>query len=479
MSRSRAMIRKTLFMAAALGWSIVGLAQDDAVLMTIAGKPVTRGEFEYYYNKNGAEGTAEKLSPAAYAELFVDYRLKVMAAEAAGLDTMATFRQELAACRDARTRPAFVTDADIAAEAHRIYQDTKQRVERKGGLRKADHILIAMRQKASQAEMQAAKQRIDSICNALQNGADFATLARQCSDDKGSAAYGGALPWIEKGQTLKEFEDRLFALKVGEMSAPFESPAGWHILWLKEQRGFFPYDSLKTSIMQYITMRNLREQMARARIDSTATASGKTVAKVLEAKAEELSNADPKFRYLMQEYHDGLLMYEISNRMVWDRAAKDEQGLHQYFAKNKKKYRWDKPRYRGLAYMTSTKAGLAAVKKAIKHKPFERWETLAREAFGADSTRSVRCQAGLFKQGDNALVDYKVFKDRAKQPNYTAFPYMGVYGKKLKGPEKLEEARQEVVADYQEMLEEAWVKQLRKRYPVTIDQDVLKTVNQH
>lgn len=57
----------------------------------------------------------------------------------------------------------------------------------------------------------------------------------------------------------------------------------------------------------------------------------------------EMVAKDPDLKYLIQEYHDGLLLYEMSNREVWEKAQNDEAGLRAYFAKNKKKYRWDEP----------------------------------------------------------------------------------------------------------------------------------------
>lgn len=237
----------------------MAFGQNDPTIMTINGKPVSRSEFEYSYNKNNTEGVIDKKSVEEYVDLFVNYKLKVEAALNAGLDTMQSFRQEFATYRDQQVRPSVITDADVEGMARNIYNETRQRVDAGGGLVKPAHILVLMKQKASQAEMAAAKQRIDSVYNALLKGADFAELARKVSDDKGSAVNGGELPWLERGQALKEFEDRAYALRKGEMSKPFESPAGWHILLLKDKRNFFPYDSVRADIVKFIDQRGLRE----------------------------------------------------------------------------------------------------------------------------------------------------------------------------------------------------------------------------
>lgn len=291
-------------------------AQSDPTLLTVNGKPVTRSEFEYSYNKNNTESVIDKKTVEEYVELFVNYKLKVEAALAARLDTLASFQKEFATYRDQQIRPSVITDADVEREAHRIYDEYKARVDGSGGLVKPAHILVLMRQKATAEEQQRAKQRIDSIYQALKAGADFAELARKCSDDKGSAANGGELPWIEHGQTLKEFEDQAYRLEVGGMSRPFVSPAGWHIVLLRDKSQCFPYDSLRANIVRFIDQRGLRDQLINQRLDSMAKATSPktTPAEVLERMRTEMVAKAPDLKYLIQEYHDGLLLYEMSNR---------------------------------------------------------------------------------------------------------------------------------------------------------------------
>ena len=248
-------------------------AQDDPTVMTINGQPVSRSEFEYSYNKNNAEGVIDKKTVEEYVDLFINYKLKVAAAIDAKLDTLTSFKKEFAQYRDQQVRPSFVTDADVEAEAHRIYDNTKRAIGPKGLVRPA-HIFLYLGQKATEEEQQKAKERIDSVYNALKGGADFAEMAKRVSQDPGSAANGGLLPWIGPNQTLKEFEDKAYALKDGEMSEPFLSPAGYHIILMKGHKQLEPYDTLRASLMRFIEQRNLRERIARARIDTIAARSG-------------------------------------------------------------------------------------------------------------------------------------------------------------------------------------------------------------
>ena len=232
-------MKSKMLFAAMLLFAGVVHAQVDPTIMTIGGQSVTRSEFEYSYNKNNAEGVIDKKSVDEYVDLFVNYKLKVMAAEAAHLDTLSSFKQEFATYRDQQIRPAMITNADVEAEAWRIYSQAQHRVDSMGGLVKPAHILIGIPQKASQAEQDAAKQRVDSIYNILKKDGDFAELAKKYSSDVASARNGGELPWIEKGQTLKEFDEKIFSMKKGELSKPFLTPAGYHIVILKDKGKFF------------------------------------------------------------------------------------------------------------------------------------------------------------------------------------------------------------------------------------------------
>ena len=178
---------------------------DDPIIMTVAGVEVPRSEFEYSYNKNNTDGVIDKKTVDEYVELFVNYKMKVQAALDARIDTTTAFKTEFAQYRDQQIRPSFVTDDDMMVEAHKVYDQTKENIGPRGLIRPA-HILILLSQKATEAEQQIAKQRIDSIYQALKDGANFEELARKLSQDPGSARNGGVLGWIGQNQLVKEFE---------------------------------------------------------------------------------------------------------------------------------------------------------------------------------------------------------------------------------------------------------------------------------
>ena len=238
---------------------------NDPVIMTVGGKPVLRSEFEYSYNKNNTDGVIDRKTVEEYVELFVNYKLKVAAALEEHFDTLTSFNKEYLEYRDQQIRPTLIDDADIEAEARKIYQSTKDRIG-PDGLVEPAHILLRLAQQADAQTQSKVKQRADSIYNALLAGADFAEMARKYSEDPGSAQRGGSIGQISRGQTLKEFEDATFALKDGEMSKPVLSSVGYHIIKMIKHADFPPFDSLREDIRNFIEARGLREAVINEKI---------------------------------------------------------------------------------------------------------------------------------------------------------------------------------------------------------------------
>ena len=97
----------------------------------------------------------------------------------------------------------------------------------------ARHILIRPTQVLSRAE---AKSRLNGILQRIKSGDDFANLARASSDDKAAAAEGGSLGWVSPGQTVPAFEEEMNKLQPGEISPPFLTQFGWHIVQVLSRR---------------------------------------------------------------------------------------------------------------------------------------------------------------------------------------------------------------------------------------------------
>ena len=184
-------MKKQLILAAWLlnALTITAQTASDPIIMTVAGTAVPRSEFEYSYNKNNTDGVIDKKSVEEYVDLFVNYKMKVKAALDARIDTTQAFLTEFAQYRDQQVLPTLVTDDDMLAEAHKVYDQTVESIG-PDGLISLAHILIRIPQKASEDVQQQAKVRIDSIYGALKAGADFEKLAKDLSQDPGSARRG-------------------------------------------------------------------------------------------------------------------------------------------------------------------------------------------------------------------------------------------------------------------------------------------------
>lgn len=468
----------------AFSLTVMGLSsygQDDPIVMKINGKNILRSEFEYNYNKNNSAGVADPKGIKDYVPLFVNYKLKVEAAKDARYDTLSSFKKEFLMYRNQQIRSLLIDPKVEESEARKYYDQLKQNIGPDGLIRVA-HIFIQIPQKASQDQIDKAKNKIDSINKEIQSGGSFGELAMKFSDDKMSSIRGGELPWLARKQTIKEFEDVAFKLKPGEISQPFLSPLGYHIVRMLEQKQLEPYDTLRTNILKYLESKGLQDKLADQVLDSMVQASNQslTVAQVLDRETDRLCAQDSDLKYLIQEYHDGLLLFELSSREIWQKAAKDEKGLSRYFRKNKKRYAWDKPHFNGVLYFYRDEALGKKIKKTLKKADERDWAKVMRKTFNKDSLSQVRASVKMFVEGDNPYVDYCVFDSKKKPNERKTYPYYDVYGRKLvKGPKKWTDVKNEVISDYQAVKEKEYIEELRKKYTVEIFEEVLKTVNKH
>ena len=451
---------------------------NDPVLMHINGNPITRSEFEYSFNKNNADGVLDKKDVKDYVQLFVDFKLKVEAAKDAGIDTISAIRKELFGYKEQMVIPTLVDSDFIEREARNTYEHTAQHFAGQDMLT-ASHILVLLRQDADEAAQKAAKARIDSIYQVLKGGADFAEVAKNCSDDKGSAARGGSLGQFGKGMMIPDFEKAAYALKKGEMSEPIKSTVGYHIIKMEDRHPFESYEFHHDNILKFLEQRGIKEASANALIDSVAKKEGVSRDVIIGRYYDDLISKDSDSKNLAQEYYDGTLMYEISKNQIWDVAAKDEEGLAKYFKANKKKYAFDEPRFRGLILHGKDDAVIATAKKLVKGVKEEDWPTTIVKGLNNDSVKVIRVEHGIYKKGDSKTVDNMVFNTGTEYKPMKDYPATDVFGKKLKKPETYKDVKGQVTTDYQQECEKAWVEGLRKKYPVDIDENVLATVNKH
>lgn len=413
----------------------------------------------------------------------------------------------------------------------------------------AEHILRLTRGKTPQ-EVEAQKAYIDSLYTMVSNGASFEAVAAENSEDPGSAAQGGKLPWFGVGQMVPEFEDMAFSLKDGEISKPFATAYGYHIIKRLESKGIDSFENVKANIKNAISrdergqlpakrrLQQLRKQygakadakalaklkqqiLANGGVDSAMMVSmvnsdvtvariGKEKLPLSEVMSEELTNGfagtpelqaaqleqaverhldavtietkrdalmaeEPDYRNLVNEYRDGILLYEIANRNVWDRASKDHEGLEAFFKANAGKYRWEQPKFKSYVFFASSDSLLD---KAVEYA--DSLSTDDPTAFTQDMRkrfgRDIKIERVIAAKGENAITDYLGFgaekpaaDGKSKWTSYRAYK-----GRVLEQPEEAADVRGAAVTDYQAKLEADWLKELHKRYKVKVNKKVFK-----
>ena len=342
---------------------------------------------------------------------------------------------------------------------------------------KASHIMKMVPDPAMDAEKKAL---IDSIAKII-TPENFAEIASRETEDRGSSMRGGELGWFGKGQMVKPFEDATFALAEGQISAPIRSQYGWHLILKEGERGIQPLDSMRTQIQRQV-LRDERSKEAdksfirKTRIEYNLPAE-MTDAEVKAYADEHLEAKYPELKNLVQEYHDGILLFEVSLREVWDKAAKDTAGLEAYFKAHKKEYTWDAPRWKGYLIQAKDKNSAKAAQAIIKSANPDSIQSYIAKRVNCDTVTYVKVQHGLWEQGKNAAVDKFGFKDKKAEftPN-EELPLVVCLGKKLKAPETWSDEKGKVTTDYQDYLEAAWIKTLREKYPIVINQDVWNAI---
>ena len=179
---------------------------------------------------------------------------------------------------------------------------------------------------------------------------------------------------------------------------------------------------------------------------------------------------------LVQEYHDGILLFDLTDKNVWSKAVKDTTGLKQFYEANPGKYMWDKRLYATVVTIVNPSAVNTESLRAMFSDGKTTDEIL--KAFNGDTITNILMETNKFSQDDSPVVDKIKWKTglspMVDTPEGPSFAY--VYELLKPEPKTLDEARGLVTADYQSWLEEQWIKELRAKYPVTVSQEVLSTL---
>lgn len=379
----------------------VARAQGDIVLLRIGDTQVYKSEFEYYFNRSNCNTSQE------FLEDFIAYKAKTLYAKELGLDTFPDFiNQKMYYLQSlegllGKKDPVGCQSSAAGEEWMELW-----------------HVTCPLEQHVPKADEIKAKSFMDSISSVLKDNV------------VGEGKIGKTL-WIPRHLLLPEWDKALAGLTQGEISKPFYSPIGLHIVCWKDKR---------------IDEKPLEKEM----------------------DSEEVS----AFNYKVKEVEDALLVMALSmNRSV----SYSEEELEEFFIRYREGYQWDYPHYRGAVFHCKNKKTAKAIKKHLKRYDFSSWEE-ALNGLNFVYAESYRMEYGLFQIGKNKYVDKLIFKCGSFEP-LSDYPYTFVMGKKLKVPDSYKDVRDKVVKDYLDYQDRHWNDVVKHKYKVEINEEVLKTVN--
>ena len=422
---------------------------------------------------------------------------------------------------------------------------------------KTAHIMVKYPSKVGQSSVEEkaiAKQKIDEIYQKINvESADFSEMAKQYSDDKNNAAKGGELPWFGTNRMVESFENEAFSLaNIGDISAPIETPYGWHIIKLIDKKGLGTFEEEKAEIKKKVE-KDSRAQVKRTSLvnklkkeygfvahksavndlkkivnadffagkyivedhlddlkktvivlggvkytqadfmayllKSSRRMNKKTDTSLLvneafdswsenEVVAYENSNLENKyndFRLLMQEYRDGILLYELTDENIWSKAVKDTTGLKAFYEANKQNYMWDTRVQAQVINCLNESIACKVYKKLNKgNVDIEKLQA----KINKKSSLNMDVKSGLFLKGENTFVDQVDWTVGVSDLIHDNSNVKVVYIESIVYPQvkALDDAKGLITSDYQDFLEKEWMADLKAKFDVNINQYVLDLV---
>ena len=412
------------------------------------------------------------------------------------------------------------------------------------------HIMVAKDQKDSLLNPET---RIKEIYKKLQQGENFESLAKQFSDDKSSSSKGGMLSPFTGGQLgSQEFEAMAFSLdKKNQISEPFKTDFGWHIIKLIDKKGVQPFEEVKMEFenkvkrdsrsklinsalakqlderykvadnkeaLSYfetlinddyfkqawvvptdldqektftkignktITYGDFAQQLFRnQRNYANKPVSADVVVKtiydsykedqIIQYHKDNLEFENEDFAHVLKEYRDGLLLFDLMEKQVWNAATKDSTGLKIFYEKNKSNYMWEDRIDAVILSSADEKMIEKAVDLLNKNKTIEE----IKEALNKGETQNIISTSNTFESSNQALPkDFEFKKGISKIYTHNeAYHVIMVNSVMSKSEKTLDEARGRVVSDYQNQIENDWIKSLNDRYTVKVNTKVLNKV---
>jgi peptidyl-prolyl cis-trans isomerase SurA len=274
---------------------------NQEVFITIEGpnthEEITKSEFERIYSKNNTSSTIDTIKSAEeYLDLFINFKLKVLEAEALGYDTMPSFLDEYSRYKNQLAKP-YLTSKDVKEKlVKKAYEFKKEAVH-------ASHILVKIDfDKATPEDTLHAYKKIHEIRDRIVRGEPFDKVARASSDDPSVKRNGGDLGYFTVFKFPYKFEKTAHELPEGKLSEPFKTSYGYHLIKVhdkKEAQG-----KIKVAHIMKFTPRGMSQE----NIDS--------VENVINDIYQKLQNG-ADFAELAKEYSDDKRSAKNGGEMKW------------------------------------------------------------------------------------------------------------------------------------------------------------------
>ena len=202
---------------------------------------------------------------------------------------------------------------------------------------------------------------------------------------------------------------------------------------------------------------------------------------VINYEEQRLEDNYPDFRYLLREYHDGILLFELTDQLVWSKAVKDTVGLKEFHGKNSDKYMWGE-RIDISVFEYHNAKTLKKTLKMLSSKSTKQLsdQDIVNTICKKDSTLLKFVENNKYEKTKNELADKAWEAYTANKTTHIAKDNVLVYVNKIlpSGPKQFDDTKGIVTADYQNYLERKWIEELRNKYKITVNNKVLSTIEE-
>ena len=198
----------------------------------------------------------------------------------------------------------------------------------------------------------------------------------------------------------------------------------------------------------------------------------------LEYEESKLEEKYPEYETLLNEFRDGILLFDLTSKMVWTKAMEDTIGLQKYFETNRENYVWG-DRVEANIYTCANYKVVSKLKRLIWKKS-KNMVTIKdiQESINKDSPMNLQINSSKYSKGDNKFIDQvKWIKGTSQIPTESdAIIFVEITDVIPSSEKDLSESKGKVISDYQNYLEDQWLLVLREDYVITLNKEVLYSI---